>query len=42
MTKYISTVFIMLMVNNEFFSLVALMLIAGFFWADVAKARFNG
>lgn len=39
MTKYISTVFIMLMVNNEIFSLVALMLIAGFFWTDVAKAR---
>jgi len=39
MTKYISTVFIMLMVNNEIFSLVALMLIAGFFWADLAKAR---
>lgn len=39
MTKYISTVFIMLMVNNEIFSLVALMLIAGFFWADVAKER---
>jgi len=39
MTKYISTVFIMLMVNNEIFSLVALMVLAGFFWADVAKAR---
>lgn len=39
MTKYISTVFIMLMVNNEIFSLLALMLIAGFFWCDVAKAR---
>ena len=40
--RYITTLCIMLMVNNEIFSLVALMLIAGFFWADVAKARFNG
>ena len=37
--RYITTLCIMLMVNNEIFSLVALMLIAGFFWADVAKAR---
>lgn len=39
MTKYISTVFIMMLVGNEIFSLLCLMLIAGFFWADVAKAR---
>lgn len=39
MGKYFATAFIMMLVNNEIFSLVALMLIAGFFWADVAKAR---
>jgi len=37
--KYISTLGIMMLVGNEIFSLLCLMLIAGFFWADVAKAR---
>lgn len=40
--KYISTLGIMMLVGNEIFSLLCLMVIAGFFWADVAKERFNG
>ncbi len=40
--KYISILAIMMLVGNEIFSLLCLMVIAGFFWADVAKARFNG
>lgn len=37
--KYISTLAIMMLVGNDIFSLLCLMVIAGFFWADVAKAR---
>ena len=37
--KYFATLGIMMLVNNELFSLLCLMVIAGFFWADVAKAR---
>lgn len=40
--KYFATLGIMMLVGNEIFSLLCLMVIAGFFWTDVAKARFNG
>ena len=40
--KYFATLGIMMLVGNEIFSLLCLMVIAWFFWADVAKARFNG
>lgn len=39
--KYIASVGLMLMVNNEIFSLLCLMAIAAFFFADIAKARFS-
>ena len=39
--KYIASVGIMLMVSNEIFSLLCLMVIAAFFFADIAKARFS-
>ena len=39
--KYIASVGIMLMVSNEIFSLICLMAIAAFFFADIAKARFS-
>lgn len=40
--KYAACIAIMMLVGNEIFSLLCLMLIAGFFWTDVARARFNG
>ena len=40
--KYFATLGIMMLVGNEIFSLLCLMVIAGFFWCDVAKERFNG
>lgn len=39
--KYIASVCLMLMVNNEIFSLVILFVIALMFLADIAKARFS-
>ena len=39
--KYLSTIGIMLLVSNEIFSLLCLMAIAAFFFADIAKARFS-
>ena len=39
--KYIASIGIMLLVGNEIFSLLCLMAIAAFFFADIAKARFS-
>lgn len=39
--KYIAGISIMLMVNNEIFSLAILSVIALMFLADIAKARFS-
>lgn len=39
--KYIASIGIMLLVSNETFSLLCLMAIAAFFFADIAKARFS-
>ena len=39
--KYIAGVSMMLMVNNEIFSLAILSIIALMFLADIAKARFS-
>ena len=39
--KYIASIGIMLLVSNEIFSLLCLMAIAAFFFADIAKARFS-
>lgn len=39
--KYIVGISIMLMVNNEIFSLAILFVIALMFLADIAKARFS-
>ena len=39
--KYLSTIGIMLLVSNDIFSLLCLMAIAAFFFADIAKARFS-
>ena len=39
--KYLSAIGIMLLVSNEIFSLLCLMAIAAFFFADIAKARFS-
>lgn len=39
--KYIAGISIMLMVNNEIFSLAILSVIALMFFGDIAKARFG-
>ena len=39
--KYIASVGLMLMVNNEIFSLAILSVIVLMFFADIAKARFS-
>ena len=39
--KYIASVGLMLMVNNEIFSLAILSAIALMFFADIAKARMS-
>lgn len=39
--KYIASVGLMLMVNNEIFSLAILSVIALMFFGDIAKARFS-
>ena len=39
--KYIASVGLMLMVNNEVFSLAILSVIALMFLGDIAKARFS-
>lgn len=39
--KYIASVGLMLMVNNEIFSLAILFVIALMFFGDIAKARFS-
>lgn len=39
--KYIATIGLMMLVGNEIFSLLMLMVIGLLFWLDVAKARFQ-
>lgn len=39
--KYIASIGIMLLVSNEIFSLLCLMAIVAFFFADIAKARMS-
>lgn len=39
--KYIATIGLMMLIGNEIFSLLALMVIGLLFWLDVAKARFQ-
>lgn len=41
MTKYFATIGLMMLVGNEIFSLLMLMVIGLLFWLDVAKARFQ-
>lgn len=40
--KYIATIGLMMLIGNEIFSLLALMVIGLLFWLDVWKARVNG
>ncbi len=39
--KYFATIGLMMLVGNEIFSLLMLMVIGLLFWLDVAKARFQ-
>lgn len=39
--KYFATIGLMMLVGNEIFSLLCLMVIGLLFWLDVAKARFQ-
>lgn len=39
--KYIATIGLMMLIGNEIFSLLMLMVIGLLFWLDVAKARFQ-
>lgn len=41
MTKYFATIGLMMLIGNEIFSLLMLMVIGLLFWLDVAKARFQ-
>lgn len=40
--KYIATIGLMMLVGNEIFSLLMLMVIGLLFWLDVWKAKVNG
>ena len=39
--KYFATIGLMMLIGNEIFSLLMLMVIGLLFWLDVAKARFQ-
>ena len=41
MLKYLTSIGLMMLVGNEIFSLLMLMVIGLLFWLDVAKARFQ-